>query len=329
MRSRAGTHGTCDAPPEPLARGALDACGRYSRLDGRDTTEPVGAHFSGARADAAPARIVPPERRCVQRTVSGPVRAGRRTKLLVKHLGRGDIALIDHEDLDRVSAEELVAAGVAAVLNCRASSSGAYPNMGPQLLVEAGILLVDLPDDTAVRRAVRRRPARRRRRRAGRAGGRRGAAQGAAARQRRGARPRARARGDGRAAQGDRRGAGALRPQHDRAHARGARAAGRRDRAAALRHGLSRPLDARRRARRRTPARPARAAPVHPRHATGDRRGRRRRRGAAGRRPEAGHDRRRHGLGRRGRAALRRRARRAQLSRRARARAASAWKRWA
>jgi uncharacterized membrane-anchored protein len=94
-----------------------------------------------------PTRIVAPERRLVQRTVSGPVRTGRRTKLLVKHLVRGDIALIDHRDLDRVSAEELVAAGVTAVLNCGASSSGTYPNMGPQLLVEAGVLLVDLPDD--------------------------------------------------------------------------------------------------------------------------------------------------------------------------------------
>ncbi len=81
------------------------------------------------------------------RTISGPVRSGRRTKLLVKQLVRGDIALIDHEDIDRVSAEELIAAGVAAVLNCAASSSGSYPNLGPQLLVEAGILLVDLPDD--------------------------------------------------------------------------------------------------------------------------------------------------------------------------------------
>jgi uncharacterized membrane-anchored protein len=51
-------------------------------------------------------------------------------------------------DIDRVSAEELIAAGAAAVLNCRASSSGSYPNLGPQLLVEAGILLVDLPDDS-------------------------------------------------------------------------------------------------------------------------------------------------------------------------------------
>jgi uncharacterized membrane-anchored protein len=82
-----------------------------------------------------------------QRVVAGPVRAGRRTKLLVKHLMRGDVALIDHLDVDRVSAEELIAAGAVAVLNARASSSGAYPNMGPQLLVEAGIVLVDLPDD--------------------------------------------------------------------------------------------------------------------------------------------------------------------------------------
>ena len=82
------------------------------------------------------------------RTVRGPVRAGRRTKLLSKHLARGEIALIDHLDIDRVSAEELIAAGAAAVLNCRPSSSGSYPNLGPQLLVEAGILLIDLPDDS-------------------------------------------------------------------------------------------------------------------------------------------------------------------------------------
>ena len=81
-------------------------------------------------------------------SVAGPVRPGRRTKLLVGHLVRGDIALIDHKDIDRVSAEELIAAGAAAVLNCSPSSGGSYPNLGPQLLVEAGILLVDLPDDT-------------------------------------------------------------------------------------------------------------------------------------------------------------------------------------
>jgi uncharacterized membrane-anchored protein len=79
--------------------------------------------------------------------VRGPVRRGRRTKLLVKKLHPGEIAVIDHLNLDRVSAEDLIGAQVAAVLNCRSSSTGAYPNMGPLLLIQAGIPLVDLPDD--------------------------------------------------------------------------------------------------------------------------------------------------------------------------------------
>jgi len=83
-----------------------------------------------------------------RRLVSGSVRPGRKTKLLVRHLLGGDIALIDHLDIDRVSAEELVNSGAVAVLNCRASSSGTYPNLGPQLLVEAGVVLVDLEDDS-------------------------------------------------------------------------------------------------------------------------------------------------------------------------------------
>ncbi len=82
------------------------------------------------------------------REISGPVRLGRKTKLLVRHLLAGDVAVIDHLDIDRVSAEELIAAGASAVLNCRASTSGTYPNLGPQLLVEAGVLLLDLPDDS-------------------------------------------------------------------------------------------------------------------------------------------------------------------------------------
>jgi uncharacterized membrane-anchored protein len=102
---------------------------------------------AGERPLPPPRQIAAPDRRKAMRTVSGPLKKGRRTKLLVKHLRRGDVALIDHQDLDRVSAEELIAAGVGAVLNCDASSSGSYPNLGPQLLVEAGILLLDLPDD--------------------------------------------------------------------------------------------------------------------------------------------------------------------------------------
>ncbi len=82
------------------------------------------------------------------REVAGPVRLGRRTKRLVKEIDPGAVAVLDHKDLDRVSAEDLIAAGVLAVLNCSPSSTGAYPNMGPLLLVQAGIHLVDLPDDT-------------------------------------------------------------------------------------------------------------------------------------------------------------------------------------
>jgi uncharacterized membrane-anchored protein len=101
------------------------------------------------RGDASPpGQLVPLQGSLPASTVGGPVRPGRKTKLLVKHLRRGDIALVDHLDIDRVSAEELIAAGAAAVLNCSRSSSGTYPNLGPQLLVEAGILLVDLPDDS-------------------------------------------------------------------------------------------------------------------------------------------------------------------------------------
>jgi uncharacterized membrane-anchored protein len=88
----------------------------------------------------------------VARELSGPARLGRRTKLIVKTLAAGEIAVLDHRDLDRVSAEDLIGAGVLAVLNCSASSTGAYPNMGPLLLVQAGIHLVDLPDDTLFKR---------------------------------------------------------------------------------------------------------------------------------------------------------------------------------
>jgi len=65
------------------------------------------------------------------------------TKTLVKRLQPGDIAVIDHLDIDRVSAEGLVAKAPAAVLNAAPSSSGRYPNLGPGILLEAGIPLID------------------------------------------------------------------------------------------------------------------------------------------------------------------------------------------
>src|SRR5512133_1919567 len=75
--------------------------------------------------------------------ITGTARVDRRTKNLTKRLRPGDIAVIDHLDLDRVSAEALVACRPAAVLNAARSTSGRYPNLGPEILVGAGIPLVD------------------------------------------------------------------------------------------------------------------------------------------------------------------------------------------
>lgn len=77
------------------------------------------------------------------RSVTATVRPGRRTKLLTKTLEPGQIALIDHKDIDRVSGEELVRKGVAAIVNVAESSSGDYPNTGPSIIADAGVLLVD------------------------------------------------------------------------------------------------------------------------------------------------------------------------------------------
>jgi uncharacterized membrane-anchored protein len=75
--------------------------------------------------------------------VSGPARLDRRTKTLTRRLRPGDVAIIDHADLDRVSAEALVRCGAVAVVNVAPSISGRYPNLGPEVLIEAGIPLVD------------------------------------------------------------------------------------------------------------------------------------------------------------------------------------------
>jgi uncharacterized membrane-anchored protein len=78
---------------------------------------------------------------------SGPVRLGRKTKDLVKRIGPGEIAVLRHRNLDRIAAEDLVACGVKTVLNDEPSSDGKYPNRGPLMLVEAGVCLIDFPDD--------------------------------------------------------------------------------------------------------------------------------------------------------------------------------------
>jgi uncharacterized membrane-anchored protein len=94
----------------------------------------------------SPSRLLPWSRRGRSDDLPGVIgaaRLDRRTKNLTKRLCPGDIAIIDHRDLDRVSADALVACQVAAVVNAAPSISGRYPNLGPRLLMEAGIPLVD------------------------------------------------------------------------------------------------------------------------------------------------------------------------------------------
>jgi uncharacterized membrane-anchored protein len=76
---------------------------------------------------------------------TGTARLGRRTKDLVKRLRPNDVAIIDHADLDRVSAEELAESGVRVVVNVAPSVSGRFPNPGPLELVNAGVALIDAP----------------------------------------------------------------------------------------------------------------------------------------------------------------------------------------
>ena len=75
--------------------------------------------------------------------VTGTVRIDRRTSALIPRLRPGDVAVIDHLDLDRGSAEAFADAGVAAVVNASEFISGRYPNLGPDLLARAGVLMVD------------------------------------------------------------------------------------------------------------------------------------------------------------------------------------------
>jgi uncharacterized membrane-anchored protein len=88
------------------------------------------AHVRRGKVDAPPGLV-------------GVARVDLRTKVLVKRLAPGDIAVIDHADLDRVSADELIGCRPAAVVNAAKSITGRYPNLGPRLLLEAGIPLVD------------------------------------------------------------------------------------------------------------------------------------------------------------------------------------------
>jgi uncharacterized membrane-anchored protein len=78
--------------------------------------------------------------------IHGSARLGKKTKDLVKRLGPADVAVINHTNIDRIAAEELIGTGVKAVINVSRSSNGDYPNAGPLILARAGIRLVDVPN---------------------------------------------------------------------------------------------------------------------------------------------------------------------------------------
>lgn len=84
--------------------------------------------------------------------LTGKVRLDRRTKNLIPRLGPGEIAVIHHEDIDRVAAEGLVAAGASAVVNAAPSMTGRYPALGALVLLQADIPLIDNIGDAAFNR---------------------------------------------------------------------------------------------------------------------------------------------------------------------------------
>ncbi len=75
--------------------------------------------------------------------VIGVARLDRRTKRLTKRLQPGEIAVIDHVDLDRMAADALLGCKVGAVVNASPCISGRYPNLGPEVLVRAGVPVLD------------------------------------------------------------------------------------------------------------------------------------------------------------------------------------------
>jgi len=141
--------GTTEAADEIAADGTTEAAEQLVDDATTDVTTDVsaaGLPSSGGRpGDRRNGRRTgrPRRRNLADGPVTGVARIDRRTKRLVKRLQPGDIAVINHEDLDRVAAETLVDAAPVAVVNAAASISGRYPNLGPLLLCQAGIPLVD------------------------------------------------------------------------------------------------------------------------------------------------------------------------------------------
>ncbi|GLZ42937.1 putative cytokinetic ring protein SteA [Actinokineospora sp. NBRC 105648] len=83
--------------------------------------------------------------------VTGIARVDRRTGDLLRRVSHGDIVVLDQLDLDRATADALVRAEVAGVVNASPSISGRFPNLGPEVLVNAGVPLIDGVGQDALR----------------------------------------------------------------------------------------------------------------------------------------------------------------------------------
>ncbi len=133
-RMLAGQEESRDGPgPRPGA--ARGGPGRRRR------DQPASTVLSPARGRMAPMRRLSLRSRAQASSAEGVVGVARvdgRTKNLTKRLQPGDIAVIDHLDIDTVAAEALVARRPAAVVNAASSTSGRYPNLGPEILLGAG-----------------------------------------------------------------------------------------------------------------------------------------------------------------------------------------------
>jgi uncharacterized membrane-anchored protein len=75
--------------------------------------------------------------------VVGTARVDRDIDRLLRRVEPGDIVVLDVLDLDRVTADALVDANIAGVVNASPSISGRYPNLGPEVLIKNGVVLVD------------------------------------------------------------------------------------------------------------------------------------------------------------------------------------------
>src|SRR6476620_7331889 len=77
--------------------------------------------------------------------ITGTARVDRDIDRLLRRVGPGDIVVIDALDLDRITADALVEANIAAVVNASPSISSRYPNLGPEVLVNNGVTLIHQP----------------------------------------------------------------------------------------------------------------------------------------------------------------------------------------